>query len=102
MELVKDDAQPRSLRALEALILARKGERRKSILVIRDAFPALGTPTRRTSRTRRCRLYYPLDYQDTIRPWARAATSPPTWCSGSSARRARSTATPRAGRAPAA
>ena len=28
--------------ALEALILARKGDRRKSVLVIRDAFPALG------------------------------------------------------------
>jgi soluble lytic murein transglycosylase-like protein len=70
MELAKGDAQPRSLRALEALILARKGERRKSILVIRDAFPALGTPHQARLPEEARRIYYPLEYQDTIRPWA--------------------------------
>ncbi len=70
MELVRAEAQPRSLLALEALILARKGERRKSILVIRDAFPALGTPHQARLPEEARRLYYPLDYQETIRPWA--------------------------------
>jgi soluble lytic murein transglycosylase-like protein len=70
MELVADDAQPRAMRALEALVLARKGERRKSILVIRDAFPALGTPHQAHLPEEARRLYYPLDYQDTIRIWA--------------------------------
>ena len=70
MELVRDDAEPRSMHALEALILARKGERRKSILVIRDAFPALGTPHQAHLPEEARRLYYPLEYQDTIRSWA--------------------------------
>ncbi len=70
MDLVRTEAQPRSLRALEALILARKGERRKSILVIRDAFPALGTPHQAHLPEEARRLYYPLDYQETIRSWA--------------------------------
>jgi len=70
MGLVEDTAQPRAQRALEALILARKGERRKSILVIRDAFPALGTPHQAHLPEEARRLYYPLEYQDTIRSWA--------------------------------
>jgi soluble lytic murein transglycosylase-like protein len=70
MDLVKDEAQPRSLRALEAVILARKGERRKSILVIRDAFPALGTPHQAGLPEEARKLYYPLEYEETIRPWA--------------------------------
>ncbi|MES1210707.1 MAG: transglycosylase SLT domain-containing protein, partial [Acidobacteriota bacterium] len=77
MDLARDAAQPRSVRALEALILARKGERRKSILVIRDAFPALGTPHQARLPEAARRLYYPLDYQDTIRSWA-ARNSLPT------------------------
>jgi soluble lytic murein transglycosylase len=77
MDLVKDEAQPRSLRALEALILARKGERRKSILVIRDAFPALGTPHQARLPEEARKLYYPLDYQDTIRSWAQRNSLPP-------------------------
>jgi tetratricopeptide (TPR) repeat protein len=70
MGLAQDTAQPRAQRALEALILARKGERRKSILVIRDAFPALGTPHQAHLPEEARRLYYPLEYQDTIRSWA--------------------------------
>jgi soluble lytic murein transglycosylase-like protein len=70
MELVRADAQPRPLLALEALILARKGERRKSILVIRDAFPALGTPHQARLPDEALQIYYPFDYQETIRSWA--------------------------------
>jgi len=70
MELVRSSAPVRPVRALEALILARKGERRKSILAIRDAFPALGTPHQAHLPEEARHLYYPLDYQETIRTWA--------------------------------
>ena len=69
-ELVRDKAQPRSLRALEAVILAHQGNHRKSTQVIRDAFPALGGPFQATLPDEARRLYYPLEYQDTIRTWA--------------------------------
>ena len=62
--------QPRALRALEAVVLARRGERRKSVLVIRDAFPALGGPFQATVPDEARQLYYPLDYQEPIRTWA--------------------------------
>jgi soluble lytic murein transglycosylase-like protein len=69
-ELVRDKAQTRAVRALEAVILAHQGDRRKSVLVIRDAFPALGGPFQATLPDEARRLYYPLEYQDTIRTWA--------------------------------
>ena len=69
-ELVRDKAQTRAVRALEAVILAHQGDRRKSVQVIRDAFPALGGPFQATLPDEARRLYYPLEYQDTIRTWA--------------------------------
>jgi soluble lytic murein transglycosylase-like protein len=77
MELVADHAGPRAMSALEAVILARRGERRKSILVIRDAFPALGTPHQARLPDEARRLYYPLEYQETIRTWAARNGLPP-------------------------
>mgnify|MGYP006171758157 CR=1 FL=1 len=59
-------------RALEAVLLAHRGERRKSMLVIRDAFPALGGPFQATLPMEARRIYYPLDYQEAVRSWARA------------------------------
>ncbi len=70
MELVREKAETRSLRALEAVVLAHKGDRRKSVLVIRDAFPSLGGPFQATVPDEARRLYYPLDYQEPIRTWA--------------------------------
>jgi soluble lytic murein transglycosylase-like protein len=75
--LVADKAEARSMRALEALILARKGDRRKSVQVIRDAFPALGGPFQATLPHEARRLYYPLEYQETIRTWAGMNNLPP-------------------------
>jgi soluble lytic murein transglycosylase len=69
-ELVRERAQPRSLRALEAVILARRGERRKSVQVIREAFPALGGPFQAALPEEARRLYYPVDYQEPIRTWS--------------------------------
>ena len=76
-ELVRGKAQPRSLKALEAVVLARRGDRRKSVLVIREAFPALGGPFQATVPAEARQLYYPLDYQDTIRTWAGLNRLPP-------------------------
>jgi soluble lytic murein transglycosylase-like protein len=69
-ELVRARVDPRSLRALEAVILANQGDRRKSVVVIRDAFPALGGPFQATVPEEARRLYYPLEYQEPIRTWA--------------------------------
>lgn len=69
-DLVAAEAPVRSVRALESLILARRGERRKSINVIRDAFPTLGGPHQANLPEQARRLYYPLDYQEPIRTWA--------------------------------
>ncbi len=76
-ELVKEKVQPRSVRALEAVVLARRGDRRKSVLVIRDAFPSLGGPFQATVPDEARRLYYPLDYQEPIRTWAAQNRIPP-------------------------
>lgn len=70
MELVKGKAEPRAARALEAVLMAHRGERRQSMLVIRDAFPALGGPFQATLPLEARRIYYPLDYQEPIRSWA--------------------------------
>jgi soluble lytic murein transglycosylase-like protein len=77
LELTRAKAQPRSVRALEALILARRGDRRKSVLAIRDAFPALGTPFQAGLPEDARRLYYPLEYQEPIRNWAAMNRLPP-------------------------
>lgn len=70
MELVRQKADPRATRALEAVLLANRGDRRKSMLVIREAFPALGGPFQATLPMEARRLYYPLDYQEPVRTWA--------------------------------
>lgn len=70
LALIRDKVQPQPLKATEALILAHQGERRKSMIVIRDAFPALGGPFQATLPMEARRIYYPLDYQDPIRTWA--------------------------------
>ncbi|HVR11629.1 MAG TPA: transglycosylase SLT domain-containing protein [Thermoanaerobaculia bacterium] len=73
LDLVRGRAQARSTAALQAVILARRGERRKSVLAIRDAFPALGGPFQAAVPEEALKLYYPLDYEQPIR--AAAATN---------------------------
>jgi soluble lytic murein transglycosylase-like protein len=76
MALVKERAQVRAASALEALVLERKGDRRKSVLVIKDAFPGLGGPFQASLPEEALRLYYPLDFQEPIRTWAAANREP--------------------------
>ena len=70
MELAGAEADDRAMRALQALVQSRNGERRKSMLTIREAFPALGGPHQASLPVEARRLYYPVDYQDTVRTWA--------------------------------
>jgi soluble lytic murein transglycosylase-like protein len=70
IEAVGDGADERAVQAIQALIEARQGNRRKSVLTIRKAFPALGTPYQATLPLAARHLYYPLEFQDTIRTWA--------------------------------
>jgi soluble lytic murein transglycosylase len=82
MELVEDDANPRDLLALRALVLGREGKRRESIALLREAFPALGGPQQSTVPEEILRAYYPMDYQETIVAAARANGLPPSLVAG--------------------
>jgi soluble lytic murein transglycosylase-like protein len=77
IELVRDRAQPRSVAAMQAVILARRGDRRKSVLAIREAFPALGGPFQAAVPEEALKLYYPIDYEQPIRAAAVANGLPP-------------------------
>ena len=70
MELAGAEADERAAKALTALIQSRHGERRQSMITIREAFPALGGPHQATLPEDARRLYYPLDHETTIRTWA--------------------------------
>jgi soluble lytic murein transglycosylase-like protein len=72
MTLVGAKAQPLAARALGALILARKGQLKDSVLAIRAAFPALGGAYQASVPPEALRLYYPLEYQAPVRTWATA------------------------------
>jgi soluble lytic murein transglycosylase len=82
MELVEDEANPRDLLALRALVLGREGKRRESIALLREAFPALGGPQQSTVPEEILRAYYPMDYQETIIAAARANGLPPSLVAG--------------------
>jgi soluble lytic murein transglycosylase-like protein len=82
MELVEDDANPRDILALRALVLGREGKRRGSIALLREAFPALGGPQQSTVPEEILRAYYPMDYQETIVAAARANGLPPSLVAG--------------------
>jgi soluble lytic murein transglycosylase-like protein len=72
LDLVRDRAQPRPVAALQAVILARQGDRRRSVLAIHEAFPALGGPLQAAVPEEALKLYYPLEYEQPIRAAAAA------------------------------
>jgi soluble lytic murein transglycosylase-like protein/Tfp pilus assembly protein PilF len=71
MELVEDRADPRELLALQALIRCRGGDLRTGLILLREAYPALGGPTQSTVPVEVLYAYYPLEHAEAIR--ARAA-----------------------------
>jgi soluble lytic murein transglycosylase len=77
LDLVRGKAQQRPAAALQALILARRGERRKSVQAIREAFPALGGPLQAGVPEEALKLYYPLDFASPIRAAATTYGVPP-------------------------
>ncbi len=76
LDLVRDRAPKRAVAALRAVLLARQGDRRKSVLAIRDAFPALGGPFQASVPLEALQLYYPVAFQPQIEAWANAHRLP--------------------------
>ncbi|HEV2853277.1 MAG TPA: transglycosylase SLT domain-containing protein [Thermoanaerobaculia bacterium] len=76
IELVADRSNRRDVLALKGLILCRKGEQRSGIVLLREAFPALGGPNQSSVPAEVLFAYYPLDYGDQIRACARETGLP--------------------------
>jgi soluble lytic murein transglycosylase-like protein len=76
LELVADQASPRDVLALKGLILCRKGEQRTGIVMLREAYPALGGAYQATVPAEILFAYYPLTYGDEIRACARETGLP--------------------------
>lgn len=71
LESLSSQADHRALQALKARVLAAAGDRRQSILALRQAFPILGTPHQGLAPEEARRLYYPLDFKDVIEEHSR-------------------------------
>jgi soluble lytic murein transglycosylase-like protein len=78
IELVAERSNRRDVLALKGLILCRKGEQRSGLVLLREAFPALGGPYQSTVPAEVLFAYYPLpsEYGDQIRACARATGLP--------------------------
>jgi len=82
LDLVAAKANPRDLLALRALVMGRQGNRRGSIALLREAFPALGGPRQSTVPEEILRAYYPIEYAGTIRDAARSNGVPAALVAG--------------------
>lgn len=69
-------ANRRDVLALKGLILCRQGEQRTGLVLLREAFPALGGPYQASVPLEVLFAYYPLHYGDEIRASARATGLP--------------------------
>ena len=76
LDLIQDRAPRRPLAALRAVILARQGDRRRSVVAIRDAFPTLGGSLQASVPAEAQYLYYPIDFQAPVESWSRANQLP--------------------------
>jgi soluble lytic murein transglycosylase-like protein len=76
VELVAGKASPRDVLALKGLILCHKGEQRTGLVLLREAFPALGGPYQASVPAEVLFAYYPLTYGDQIREYAKATGLP--------------------------
>ncbi len=68
----------RDLLALKALIVGRTGDQAASLILLRQAFPALGTANQATVPREILEAYYPLQFGDEIRASA-AEQHLPSW-----------------------
>ncbi len=76
LELVAAKANPRDVLALKGLILCHKGDQRTGLVLLREAYPALGGPTQGNVPAEVLFAYYPLTYGDQIRECARETGLP--------------------------
>ena len=76
LELHRGQSDRRAEAALEGLVLARQGERRESLRLLRRAFPKLGTAFQAEVPPEAVALFYPLDFEATVRRHAEAQRLP--------------------------
>jgi soluble lytic murein transglycosylase-like protein len=76
LELVAAKANPRDVLALKGLILCHKGDQRNGLVLLREAYPALGGPYQASVPAEVLFAYYPLTYGDQIRECARETGLP--------------------------
>ena len=79
VELVAGKASPRDVLALKGLILCHKGEQRTGLVLLREAFPALGGPYQASVPAEVLFAYYPLHLRrpdPRVRPGDRPAGAP--------------------------
>ena len=82
IELVAERANPRDVLALKGLILCRKGEQRTGLVLLREAYPALGGPYQASVPAEVLFAYYPLTYGDEILACARETGLPASLIAG--------------------
>lgn len=78
LNLVAAGANRRDVLALKGLILCHKGDQRSGLVLLREAFPALGGPYQSTVPSEVLFAYYPLpeDFAGSILTYARSAGVP--------------------------
>jgi len=84
LNLVAAGANRRDVLALKGLILCHKGEQRSGLVLLREAFPALGGPYQSTVPSEVLFAYYPLpeSYAGSILSYARSAGVPASLVAG--------------------
>ena len=82
LELAAERANPRDVLALKGLILCRKGDQRSGLVLLREAYPALGTAYQAGVPAELLFAYYPLTYGDEIRACARETGLPANLIAG--------------------
>ncbi|HEV7515256.1 MAG TPA: lytic transglycosylase domain-containing protein [Thermoanaerobaculia bacterium] len=78
LELAARKANARDLLGLKAIILGRRGQQAESLILLRQAFPALGTAYQAAVPQEILRAYYPLEFGAEIRACA-AREHLPAW-----------------------
>lgn len=82
LETAGEGANRRDLLALKALILCRTGEQRSGVLLLREAFPALGGAYQASVPMEILLAYYPLEHAEAIQEHARRAGVPASLIAG--------------------
>jgi len=82
LEMAGEETNRRDRLALKALILCRTGEQRSGLLLLREAFPALGGAYQASVPMDILLAYYPLEHGEAIREQARRTGVPASLIAG--------------------